>query len=200
MALFRFAAEPPIRPVLRAGNLMLRPPRAEDFDQWLALRQRSRDFLAPWEPEWNDADLTRASFRQRAKRTQREIANDEAYPFLIFGQDGQVLIGGITLGLVRRGVAQAATLGYWLGAAHGGQGHMGRAVQCVLDHAFGELALHRVEAACLPANLRSAKLLQRAGFRQEGEARRYLKIAGHWSDHLLFAILSDDARPVDLHV
>jgi [ribosomal protein S5]-alanine N-acetyltransferase len=197
MALFRFAADPPIRPLLRAGNLMLRPPRPEDFDQWLELRHKSRGHLTPWEPEWNEADLTRASFRHRAKRAQREIANDEAYPLFIFGHEGQVLMGGITLGLVRRGVAQAATLGYWLGEPHTRQGHMGRAVQALLDHAFGELALHRVEAACLPANQRSARLLERAGFRQEGLARRYLKIAGQWSDHLLFAILNDDARPLD---
>lgn len=196
MALFRFAAEPPIRPLLRTGNLMLRPPRPEDFDQWVALRQQSRAFLSPWEPEWNEADLSRTSFRQRTKQALREITNDEAYPLYIFGHDGQVLLGGITLGLVRRGVAQAATLGYWLGAPHAGQGHMSQAVQAVLDHAFGELALHRVEAACLPANLRSARLLQRAGFREEGLARRYLKIAGQWSDHQLFAILPDDARPV----
>jgi [ribosomal protein S5]-alanine N-acetyltransferase len=197
MALFRFAADPPVRPLLRTGQLLLRPPRPEDFDQWLELRQKSRAFLAPWEPEWSEADLTRTSFRQRTKRAIREIANDEAYPLFIFDHGGHVLVGGITLGLVRRGVAQAATLGYWLGEAHAGRGHMGQAVQAVLDLAFGELALHRVEAACLPSNLRSARLLERAGFRSEGLARRYLKIAGQWSDHLLFAILTDDPRPVD---
>jgi ribosomal-protein-alanine N-acetyltransferase len=112
----------------------------------------SREFLTPWEPVWNEDDLTRTSFRLRTKRAAREIASDEAYSLFIFDNRSETLLGGLTLGLVRRGVAQACTLGYWMGQRHAGKGYMTEAVRGALRFAFSDLALHRVEAACLPNN------------------------------------------------
>jgi ribosomal-protein-alanine N-acetyltransferase len=71
------------------------------------------------------------------------------------------------------------------------QGYMTGAVRLMLEVAFRHLALHRVEAACLPHNQASIALLTRCGFAQEGLARGYLKIAGAWRDHLLFARLAE---------
>jgi ribosomal-protein-alanine N-acetyltransferase len=105
-----------------------------------------------------------------------------------------VLLGGLSISNVRRGVAQAASVGYWIGAPHVGRGHMTDAVKAVLPFAFVTLGLHRLEAACLPHNYPSARVLQKAGFKREGMARRYLKINGLWQDHDLFALLQDDAR------
>lgn len=192
MALFRFPSEPPSRPLIRTPNLYLRAPQASDYSAWAVLRIESRDFLTPWEPVWNEDDLTRASFRMRAKRAAREIAGDEAYSLFIFEAQSEVLIGGLTLGLIRRGVAQACTLGYWMGKRHAGRGHMTEAVRGAVRFAFSELALHRVEAACLPNNEPSRRLLERVGFQHEGLARAYLKINGNWADHLLYGILSSD--------
>lgn len=197
MALFRFATDPPTRPLIRTQNLMLRAPIATDYAAWAVLRMDSRDFLTPWEPTWNEDDLTRTSFRLRIKRAAREIATDEAYSLFIFETRSQVLIGGLTLGLVRRGVAQACTLGYWMGQRHAGKGHMTEAVRGALRFAFNDLALHRVEAACLPENEPSKRLLERVGFQREGMARAYLRINGSWSDHLLYAALSSDRLPPD---
>ena len=124
VALFRSGpSQPKRRSLVRGDGLYLRPPEMRDFEAWAELRERSRAFLTPWEPTWPGDDLTRASFRRRVRRNQQEIDNDEAYPFLIF-RDDDVLLGGLTLGQVKRGVVQAATLGYWIGAPLRRQGFM----------------------------------------------------------------------------
>jgi ribosomal-protein-alanine N-acetyltransferase len=184
-----FSADPP--PVLRDGRVTLRFPEMGDFDQWAALRLESREFLAPWEPTWPANDLTRGAFRGRVRQYWRDIDDDVAYPYFIFDSAGRRLLGALTLSNVRRGVAQTATLGYWIGAPHARQGYMSAATGLILGFAFDHLGLHRVEAACLPHNRASMALLRRHGFEQEGYARAYLKIAGKWSDHLLFARLAD---------
>jgi ribosomal-protein-alanine N-acetyltransferase len=102
------------------------------------------------------------------------------------------LIGGIGITNIRRGVAQAGTLGYWMGAPFAGRGLMAEALASVLDYSFGALELHRIEAACLPSNERSRRLLESAGFAREGYAEKYLKIFGEWQDHLLFALSADE--------
>ena len=195
MALFRFATDPPTRPLIRTQNLALRAPVATDYAAWAVLRMESREFLTPWEPVWNEDDLTRTSFRLRVKRAAREITTDEAYSLFIFDTRSETLLGGLTLGLVRRGVAQACTLGYWMGQRHAGKGYMTEAVRGALRFAFQDLALHRVEAACLPNNAPSRRLLDRVGFQHEGMARSYLRINGVWADHLLYAALASDRRP-----
>ncbi|WNJ89329.1 GNAT family protein [Bosea sp. 685] len=197
MALFRFSTDPPTRPLIRTQNLALRAPVATDYAAWAVLRMESREFLTPWEPVWNEDDLTRTSFRLRVKRAAREIATDEAYSLFIFDTRSEILLGGLTLGLVRRGVAQACTLGYWMGERHAGKGYMTEAVRGALRFAFQDLALHRVEAACLPNNEPSKRLLERVGFQSEGMARAYLRINGSWADHLLYAALSSDRLPMD---
>lgn len=194
MALFRFAADTTPRVQIKGDGVMLRAPVLEDHEEWASLRTRSRAFLEPWEPLWSEEDLTRRAFRQRVKRAAVEADADEAYAFLIFRMQDQALVGGVTLGLVRRGVAQACTMGYWLGEPYGGQGYMTRAVKAVARHAFDDLHLRRIEAACLPSNHRSRSLLERVGFQREGFARQYLCIAGRWEDHLLYAQLASDPR------
>lgn len=184
-----FAADPP--PVLRSDRVLLRSPEMGDYEQWAALRLESRDFLTPWEPLWPPNDLTRSAFRSRIRQYWRDIDDDAAYPYFIFDAAGRVLLGAITLSNVRRGVAQTATLGYWIGQPHARRGYMTAAASLILSFAQGGLGLHRVEAACLPHNTASIALLRRCGFVQEGYARGYLRIAGEWRDHLLFARLAD---------
>lgn len=182
-----FAADPP--PTLRDGHAVMRVPDMTDYEQWAALRARSRDFLTPWEPVWPANDLTRAAFRSRIRQYWRDIDDDAAYPYFIFDAQGEVLVGALTLSSVRRGVAQTGTLGYWIGLPHARRGYMTSAVRLAVDFAFRHLGLHRVEASCLPHNRASINLLQKCGFEREGLARGYLKIAGEWRDHLLFARL-----------
>lgn len=182
-------------PVVLGDGMRLRTPQMSDYAAWAQLRARSRAFLTPWEPAWPGDDLTRVSFKRRIRRYVQEVREDLAYPFFAFDDTSSALVGGVTLGNVRRGVTQSCAMGYWVGEPHARQGHMTRAVSAVLDFAFGRLRLHRVEAACLPTNRASIRLLEKSGFAQEGYARRYLCINGIWQDHLLYAMLHDDPRP-----
>ena len=194
MALFGLTRTVNPEPLLRGEGLYLRPATPADFPAWAQLRAASRAFLEPWEPTWPDDDLTQAAFRRRLKRQEEDIARDEAYAFLVFDQTSDQLLGGVTLGGVRRGVSQTGTLGYWMGVAHAGKGRMTRAVAATVEFSFGRLRLHRVEAACIPDNAPSIALLERNGFQREGYARGYLTIDGAWRDHVLFALLESDAR------
>ena len=191
MALFRLGLPGETAPVVRGEGVTLRPAEMRDFDEWAALRDRSRTFLTPWEPIWPADDLTRAAFRRRIRAHTEEIERDEAYPFFIF-DDRETLVGGITIGQVSRGVAQTATLGYWMGQPFAGRGFMSRAVRAAAHYCFITLRLHRLEAACLPHNDASSRLLESVGFRREGYARSYLRINGVWQDHLLFALIEHD--------
>jgi len=193
MSLFRLTRSPETEPLVRGDGLYLRPAVAADFAAWALLRAQSRDFLTPWEPTWPDDDLTRAAFRRRLRRQVEDMTRDESFSFLIFDGVTDAMLGGLTLGGIRRGVAQAATLGYWMGAPHAGKGRMRRAVAAATRYGFSTLRLHRIEAACLPENIASMTLLERNGFRREGLARAYLKIDGAWRDHLLYALLEHEA-------
>lgn len=159
---------------------------------WYKLRIESREFLSPWEPTWNDFDLEKAGFRHRIQRYQEDRTADNSYPFFIFRDSDRQLLGGITLGNIRRGVGQNGMIGYWSGARFAGQGYMTEALKLVIPFAFNKLSLHRLEAACIPHNVRSIRLLEKAGFQREGLLRSYLKINGMWQDHLLFSLLESD--------
>ncbi len=181
-------------PVLRAGQVYLRAPQMSDFHGWVYLRASSQDFLMPWEPTWPRDDLTKSSFKRRLKRYVRDMRDDLAYPFLIFDTDSDNIVGGLTLSNVRRGVAQTCALGYWIGAPYARCGHMTAAVRGIIPYVFKTLQLHRLEAACLPSNEASVRLLKKSGFTEEGYARRYLRINGKWQDHLLFGLVADDTN------
>ncbi|HEX6867016.1 MAG TPA: GNAT family protein [Caulobacteraceae bacterium] len=193
MALLDFIA-PDTGLKLSGEGVRLRPPRMSDYAQWAQLRQASRAFLQPWEPTWADDDLTRPAFRRRLATYQRDIDLGAAFPFFVFRAGDAVLVGGVTLSNVRRGVAQMASVGYWVGEPYARQGHTLSAVKTVTKFAFERLGLHRVEAACLPENEASARLLLAAGFEEEGFAKAYLKIDGDWRDHRLFGLLSPELK------
>jgi [ribosomal protein S5]-alanine N-acetyltransferase len=192
MALFRSLWPSESAPAIAGSGVSLRMPRPSDFDEWAALREESRDFLAPWEPTWPEDDLTRAAFRRRLQRYTRDQQADIGYAFLIFRDEDNRLVGGVTLNNVRRGVAQTASLGYWMGLPFARQGYMSAALSVLVPFSHGALHLKRVEAACLPHNAASVRLLEKQGFVREGYARKYLCIAGEWQDHILFARLSAD--------
>jgi ribosomal-protein-alanine N-acetyltransferase len=180
---------------LEGKKVAIRPPQARDWQEWALLRERSRAFLTPWEPTWPADALARSAYQRRLKRQILEWRDDEAYSFLAFARDTGGVVGGIGLSNIRRGVAQTGTLGYWVGEPYTRRGYMSEATRLSLDFAFGQLGLHRVEAACLPTNTPSRGLLEKVGFQYEGYARGYLRIDGAWRDHVLYAILREEWRP-----
>jgi len=179
---------------IRGSLVYMRHPAMHDYAAWAELRAMSRQHLTPWEPKWARDELTRSCFRRRLRQFQREQRDDHGYAYLVFMEAGGRLVGGVNISNVRRGVAQAASLGYWMGLPHTGRGLMTDAVRAAIRFAFGPLDLNRLEAACLPENVASARVLDKTGFQKEGRARRYLKINGEWKDHDLFALLHDDVQ------
>ncbi len=182
-----------ITPGLRSGRLLLEAPRRAHYGQWSDLRATSRLHLEPYEPQWSSDELTRSAFRRRLRRYAFERREDMGFAYFVFRASDGAMLGGVTLSGIRRGVTQSASVGYWIGLPYVRQGYASEALRLVLDHAFGPLGLHRVEAACMPRNDASIAVLERAAFRREGIARRYLKINGRWEDHLLYARLAEDA-------
>lgn len=178
---------------ITGDGVILRTPQMTDFGEWASLREASRDFLVPWEPTWPPDDLTRSAFRRRVRRYAEDLRTDQGYAFVIMRTTDGALVGGLTLANIRRGVAQAASVGYWMGLPFVRRGYMTAAVRAVIPFAFATLRLHRLEAACIPSNAASIQLLERVGFSREGYAREYLCINGVWQDHLLFARLAADA-------
>ena len=195
MSLFRVYSTQDTGPVISGNGIVLRTPAIADFEEWAALRARSRNFLTPWEPKWPADDLTRGAFRRRLRRYHTEIRDDNAYPFLIFHSADGTLLGGVTVSNIARGMTQSATIGYWMGEDHAGRGHMAEALKALGPFAFRTLNLHRLEAACLPNNARSIRLLEKLGFQREGLARGLVCINGQWRDHVVFALLNGDPWP-----
>ncbi len=177
---------------IETPNTYLRFPARSDFSAWRALRVESRTFLQPWEPSWASDELTRIAFISRIGRYERDYHEGNAIPMFLFRKSDDALLGGMTIGYIRRGASQSCMIGYWMGERHAGRGHMFEALQAVIPHIFQRLKLHRIEAACIPENERSVRLLEKAGFQREGFLRGYLKINGAWRDHLLFALLKSD--------
>ena len=178
--------------MLTSPRLVLRPLVPGDAPELLALMLANRAFLEPWSPRADDSDYTLAAVQQNIALQQEHWGEDRGYGFGIFERESGGLIGRITLSRITRGPFQNCGLGYWLDERHNGHGLMSEAVRLVLGYAFGELGFHRVEAATLLHNAGSMRVLEKAGFRREGLARRYLQIDGRWQDHYLFAITTEE--------
>ena len=195
MAFFRTVSFSEPLPTVEGEGVYLRAPQTGDYADWAALREASRAFLTPWEPTWPADDLSRGAFRRRLRRYAEDLRTDSSYAFFLFRKADHVLLGGLTLANIRRGVAQAGSLGYWVGEPYARRGLMTAAVRTLVPFAFSALRLHRLEAACIPSNAASIRLLENSGFSREGYAREYLCINGLWQDHVLFARLSGDRDP-----
>jgi len=165
---------------------VIRPVRPEDAEELAALYDANRDFLAPFEPVRPTEFFTGEG---QARRLRRQLA-DDTHPFAIL--DGGWIAGTINLfGIVRDG-PESGVIGYWVDGGRNGRGLATGAVGEILEYAFGELGLHRVEAATLVDNLPSQRVLEKNEFERIGLARGYLRIAGDWQDFFLFQRLSDD--------
>jgi len=179
---------------LASGPVRLEPLRRGDAREWVRLRLENEDWLTPWEPSaplpWRERH-TPTAFRAMRRAGIRRARAGWALPFAV-RVDGR-LAGQVTVDNVVRGALRSGHLGYWLDQAVSGRGLATTAVALVCDHAFGAAGLHRLQADIRPENLRSQRLVERLGFRQEGVLRRYLDIDGDWRDHLSYALLAEDA-------
>ena len=179
---------------LTGERVFLRPPKRRDALNWQKLRMSSKSFLVPWEPAWNASSCTRRAYLRYFKNSNYLANMDRAYSFLIFKTEDKILLGGINVGNVRRGVSQSASLGYWIGEKHSRNGYMKEALKLLIPSLFVDLRLNRIEAATLEENIASKNLLKKIGFKKEGVLRKYLKINGTWRDHILYGLLENDLK------
>lgn len=179
---------------IETERMTLRLPGHGDWHIWSDLRSESAAFLTPWEPVWSSDHLSRRAFTNRVYWASRAHSQGTALPLMMIRREDGALIGAITLDNIRRGPAQAATAGYWVGKPFARRGYMREALLAVVHHAFTTMDLSRVEAACLPENAASRGVLEKTGFKYEGVAQSYLQIGGRWRNHVLYANLRGDRR------
>jgi [ribosomal protein S5]-alanine N-acetyltransferase len=180
---------------LAGARVMLRPLRADDWEAWRDVRQRSRAWLEAWEPrpEPGAADpvTDREAFRARCGAWDRQRHFDAAYGFGLFLLDGR-FAGEVSLGSVTRGPFQSAFIGYWIDEALAGRGYIPEGVVLLLRYAFEVLNLHRLEAAIVPRNRPSRRVVEKLGLRDEGTSLRFLQIQGVYEDHIRYAISAEE--------
>ena len=179
---------------INGSKIFLRPPDYKDWIEWSDLREKNETYLRPWEPSWSPNELARSFFVKRVRYFEKLAIEERAYSFLIFKSDNKNLIGEININNVQRGVVQSCSIGYWIAEPRVGQGFMTEAISLVKNFIFNELELHRIEAACLPRNLRSLRTLKNNEFMKEGLVRKYLKINGKWEDHILLSCIKDSNK------
>ena len=175
---------------LLTPRLVLRPPRTNDVGEIRRLLRHNHEHLRPWNPAPHPGDdptsITEVS--KTVLRQRREWKRGSSFVFMVALRDEPAkFVGKIALNGVMRGAMYGAYLGYWMDVDQQGKGMVTEAIAAVLDFAFGPAGLHRIQAAIMPRNSRSLRVIEKLGFRREGYAERYLQIAGHWEDHILFA-------------
>ena len=171
-------------------RVRLRPPVLSDWPQWAEVRGRNQEALKPFEPHWGENALEADFFKRKLIRQHKDRSEDRGYSFLIFDKNTSALIGGVNINHVCRGASQSASLGYWLDDARQGEGLMTESLRLIIRYCFETLNLHRLNAACLPHNARSIKLLKNAGFEEEGFAKSYVQINGLWQDHKIYGLIT----------
>ncbi|WP_024802220.1 GNAT family N-acetyltransferase [Nocardia sp. BMG51109] len=198
MNVFRTAQHPgwpahlgPVR--VAAGQVTLRPIRLRDATTWSRIRIRDRAHLERWEPtgrgSW-DARNHVSNWPSLWSSLKAEARRGAMIP-LVIEVDG-TFSGQLTVGNIVRGALRSAWIGYWVTEEVGGRGVATAALALGLDHCFGPVGLHRVEATVRPENLASQAVLRKVGFREEGLLRRYLDVDGSWRDHLLVAMTAEE--------
>jgi len=160
-----------------------------DAETLARLLRENREYLAPWSPLQDDAYYTADGQRQVLTRQLTAYEHGAMLPLAILDSGGAIA-GSINLNSIIRGAFQSASVGYWVSESRAGRGLASAAVADVADMAFGELGLHRLDAATLLHNTPSQRVLMRNGFRPFAVAESYIKIAGRWQDHVLFQLLS----------
>lgn len=176
-----------------AGVVALRPVRMRDAAQWSRIRNADRALLEPWEPsaelDWTVRHSI-SSWPSLCSGLRAEARKGRMLPYVI-EVDGR-FGGQLTIGNVTHGALRSAWIGYWVHSELTGKGVATGALALGLDHCFGPVRLHRVEATVRPENAASRRVLGKAGFREEGLLKRYLDVDGDWRDHLLVAITVEE--------
>ncbi len=176
---------------LRHGEVTVRPLKYGDANAWRTARRANADWLKPWDATVPPGGGDRpATFRALVRRLDRTARSGACMPFAI-DVNGR-FAGQITVNNIVRGSAQFASVGYWLDRGFAGRGVMPVAVALVVDHCFNAAGLHRIEIAIRPENSNSLRVVEKLGLAEYGYAPRFLHIDGHWRDHRLYAVTTEE--------
>ncbi|WP_413288651.1 GNAT family N-acetyltransferase [Bdellovibrio sp. HCB337] len=179
----------------KTKRLILRPLELSDYENW---RQTYSMLASPqneWdEGPWKDSELTLAKFKALLKTEKSWRALEKFYVYGVFDRNDGVLLGEVRLMDISRGIFQNAYLGYRIFSHFWGQGYATEACRAVIDIAFKDLKLHRIEAAIEPHNKVSIKVAKKLGLRKEGLSSRRLQVRGKWKDMLVYAGTTEDFK------
>lgn len=170
-------------------RVILRAPHSRDVAALRRLVRANDQYLTsarPHEPATGGTPL-----EQEVEQQRRQWRQDRAYSFVIESSGEPELLGRVSLTNVLRGAFQNAYLSYWIAESQANQGYATEAITVVCELAFGRLGLHRLQAAVLPDNAPSRRVLEKTGFREEGLAQGFLRVDGRWRDHVMYARTAD---------
>ena len=181
-------------PLVVTDRLLIRLPITHDYEAWVKLRRQSEKFLNQWEPEKNKEFYSKESFQTRVHWANKNFKLKKVlHLFLFLRSDGE-LIGGLTLDNIRYSPFNSGSLGYWLGEQHSNNGFMTEGLRAIFHYANRTLNVTRLEAATLPNNGASRRVLEKCEFKYEGVGQSYLQINGRWKNHVLYANINNHRR------
>ncbi len=180
--------------IAHSERCYLRLPVIRDYTDWVNLRRESEDFLTPWEPERDRNFYSMGAFKARVKWSKKSFKELSALPTFIFSIEDGRLLGAVTLDNLKKGASRSGSVGYWVGKPYARNGYMTEALNAIKIKAFNNLNISRLEAATLPDNHASRRLLEKVGFKYEGVAQSYLQIDGRWRNHVMYSLLRNDRR------
>lgn len=174
-------------------RLIIRPLQLTDFENWQQSYSRLRSAQNEWdESPWKESELTRVKFKRLVSEQQKLRKIDLTYSYGLFLKDDGVLIGTVHLMDISRMRFQNAYLGYRVFNNYWGEGYAAEACRAVIEIAFNDLKLHRIEAGIEPHNKASLRVAKAIGLRKEGLSLRRLWSHGKWVDLLLYAATCED--------
>lgn len=169
-------------------SIVIKPLFHIDVDEVVTLYKQNQTFLRPYEPVRPEGYLTAEGQAALLAHAEQAWHADTGYAFAVCIAEQGAMIGRISLSNIVRGGWQNATIGYFISKSYGGRGLATQAVRLAVDYAFGPAQLHRVQAAIMPTNERSLRVIEKSGFAYEGLARNYLQIDGVWADHRIYSM------------
>ncbi len=182
------------KPKISTERLILRLPTFADYESWVLLRKKSENFLNKWEPEKDSNFYSKYFFTKRVNWAKKNFVKKTVLHLFLFLRTNNQLVGGITLDNIRFGPFKSATLGYWIGEEFSKKGIMTEGLKSLIVYANKDMGISRIEAATLPNNVPSRRLLEKCNFKYEGVGQFYLQISGKWQHHILYANISDSRR------
>lgn len=180
-------------PTLLFDQIRLRPLRYRDISIWKKLKRSNKAWLKEWDATLPPSqDNYQATYFQMVRQSKIDAHKKTNFSWAIVVNNK--FVGLITAGNVTLGSSRNCYIGYWISKDFAGQGIMPKSVALVLDFAFQELKLHRVEIAIRPENAASLRVVEKLKIRLEGSRRSYIHINGAWRDHEVFVVTEDEVR------